>query len=126
MVRFVFFSPISDRLGRGRFEECRQIVLHADLDGSLWKELTFNVFDAPHLLNAPFEERIKYLKERVIANKNLAIVNFYKCEGSMLEKLLLQTLQGGGEGLTLRKPGFFYQPASRSSSILKLKVGRIL
>ncbi len=47
--------------GRGKFQSTVSIVKSAGSDR--WKELNYQVFDAPGLAHKPFEERLEAIEE---------------------------------------------------------------
>jgi DNA ligase-1 len=108
-------------LDRKAFQRTVSIVRRQDKSDH-WKQIRYVVFDAP-ALDAPFEERLKFVADRVrgIGSQFVDALPHERCQG--LEHLgrELQRIESlGGEGLMLRQPGSRYE-AGRSTSLLKVK-----
>lgn len=87
-----------------------------------WRELLYVVFDAPKL-DAPFEDRLNVLGERV-SGVHVVVHQHWVCRGLVhLEEELARIEALGGEGLMMRKPGSRYE-RGRSMTLLKVKTFR--
>lgn len=111
--------------GRGMFQSAVGIVKSKGKTDK-WKELTFQVFDAPGMLTEPFEARMAAIK-RWFDKKGdegapyARMVVHTKCKGEdHLVAELARIEKRGGEGVMLRQPGSRYVGA-RSSTLLKVK-----
>ena len=49
LIYFFIFFIIFKRLDRGKFEECKTIVLSQQNNEELWKSIKFKIFDVPNL-----------------------------------------------------------------------------
>jgi DNA ligase-1 len=108
-------------LGRKAFQRTVSIVRRQDKSDH-WREVRYVVFDAP-ALQAPFEERLKYVDECVhdVGSDYVQAHEHARCLGlDHLREELARVESLGGEGLMLRQPGSRYE-AGRSASLLKVK-----
>jgi DNA ligase-1 len=108
--------------GRKKFQFTVGIV-KSSAKSAFWKNLTYQVFDAPEL-RKPFEERLAYLEENFGEGKGLEfvrVVEHCKCKSqAQLLSKLKEVEKEGAEGLMLRQPGSMYHNG-RSGSLLKVK-----
>jgi DNA ligase 1 len=107
--------------GRRMFQKTISVVKSGPSDR--WKDVTFMIFDAPHLKDAPFEDRMKFLQDWYdkVQPPYAKIVSQSVCQGpAHLKQELDRIVALGGEGLMLRKPGSLYEPR-RSYTLLKMK-----
>lgn len=107
--------------GRGKFQSTVSIVKNAGCDG--WKNIKYQIFDAPHLMKQPFEKRIEALEKHFEDNdvEYAEVLKHEKCKGEEHLKKELERVEGlGGEGLMIRQPGSKYEHA-RSKALLKIK-----
>lgn len=109
-------------MGRRMFQKTISIVKRLD-GGDHWKQIQYVVFDMPHLLNKPFEERQVLLEEVWRASKN-SYLKLHPQEPvrdrAHLEAELRRVEAAGGEGLMIRQPGSLYE-VGRSATLLKVK-----
>jgi len=109
-------------IDRGKFQGTLAVVRRLD-GGDMWKSVKYVVFDAPHLTDKGFEERLEALEEICTSSANKHI-KFHPHHAVQSRKHLLDELKAvaalGGEGLMIRKPGALYE-AGRSATILKVK-----
>jgi DNA ligase-1 len=109
---------------RGGFQDCVSIVrTHNRPDR--WKfSVSYQVFDCPSMSDSPFEDRLRWLKEKFegkAAIKWVKVLDHEVCEGKehLLERLE-EVCALKGEGLMLRQSGSYYVQG-RSRSLLKVK-----
>ena len=76
-----------------------------------WKDITFQIFDAPSMGDKPFEGRFNWLKSNFMKlsgdrkEKHIAVVEHLKAlDRAHVSEMLKEVEQKGGEGLMLRKP----------------------
>jgi DNA ligase-1 len=108
-------------IDRKKFQRTVGIVRRQDRS-DLWKEVHFQVFDAPEG-GTEFEERLRTIQRIVKKNQPPHVrahehslcrdLDHLRSELARIEAL-------GGEGLMLRQPGSMYQ-AGRSATLLKVK-----
>jgi DNA ligase-1 len=109
-------------IARGQFQRTMSVVRSGG-KGPRWKEVRYVLFDAPGRAEAPFEERLAWLRERFPAGAHpwAAFHDHVTCEGIEHLRAELDRVEAlGGEGLMLRQPGSRYV-AGRSTSLLKVK-----
>ncbi len=109
-------------IGRGKFQATMAVVRRLD-GGDMWKQVKYVVFDAPHLTDKTFEERISTLKGicEKSSNKFIQFHPHHKVQSrDHLMGELKEVESLSGEGLMIRKPGALYV-AGRSDTILKVK-----
>jgi len=108
-------------LGRKQFQRAVSIVRRQD-QNDLWKEIRFQVFDAP-ALDGEFEQRLRFVKEFMKKHRP-AYADLHGhslCKGmEHLHEELRQVEALGGEGLMLRQPHSRYA-VGRSMTLLKVK-----
>ena len=103
--------------GRGGFETVASTVKGSK--DKNWYSVKYAVFDAPGI-KCPFEERLKATKI-VVEPPFSFVLPFWKCTSrAQLEAKLDEVVNGGGEGLMLRKAGSKYED-KRSDTLLKVK-----
>jgi DNA ligase-1 len=109
-------------LGRSLFQKTISVVKRLD-GGDMWKQVKYVVFDAPHLTDKGFEDRLAALEQICLSTVN-KFLKFHPHHAVQSRKHLLDELKTvaslGGEGLMIRKPGAVYE-AGRSATILKVK-----
>jgi DNA ligase-1 len=109
-------------IDRGKFQATIAVVKRLD-GGDMWKSVKYVVFDAPHLTDKGFEDRLEALEAVCLASGN-QFLKFHPHHKVQSRKHLLDELKEvaalGGEGLMIRKPGALYE-AGRSATILKVK-----
>ena len=109
-------------MGRQLFQQTMSIVRRFDA-GDEWKKITFLVFDLPHVLDKPFEERMVMLESVWRSSMNMFLRLVHHEVVTSKEHLLkeLETkVSVGAEGLMLRQPGSLYVKG-RSHTLLKVK-----
>jgi DNA ligase-1 len=106
-------------IGRGKFAETISVVKTLN-SGDAWKQVKYEVFDAPSVPGG-FEERIAKAKELIRNAPYALMLDQEVCKGFAHLKSELKRIEAlGGEGLMLREPGSKYE-AQRSHSLLKVK-----
>jgi len=108
-------------MGRHMFQQTISVVKSRDA-GLRWNEVSYLVFDMPHLAD-PFEARMEKLQAVAGCGLGLGLqmVDQTPCLGhAHLEQELKRLVALGAEGLMLREPGSLYE-ARRSHTILKVK-----
>lgn len=108
---------------RGAFNETSGRARRKDpASAELWRDLTYQVFDAPGLPNLVFEERIAWLESVGVFGCQYARVVPHERVRSRehLQARLDEVVAAGGEGLMLRAPGSMYE-FKRSKTLLKVK-----
>lgn len=109
-------------IDRGKFQATMAVVRRLD-GGDMWKAVKYVVFDAPHLTDKGFEERLDALEKICLVSTN-QFIKFHPHHRVQSRKHILDELKAveslGGEGLMIRKPGALYE-AGRSATILKVK-----
>eukprot|EP01006_Ploeotia_vitrea_P047028 TRINITY_DN67081_c10_g1_i1.p1 TRINITY_DN67081_c10_g1~~TRINITY_DN67081_c10_g1_i1.p1 ORF type:complete len:797 (-),score=76.62 TRINITY_DN67081_c10_g1_i1:32-2086(-) len=108
--------------GRKRFQFTVGVV-KSSAKSALWKQITYQVFDAPEI-QKPFDERLEWLHKNLGESKGLEfvrVVEHWPCKGRDQLKADLKAVEAkGGEGLMLRQPKSQYI-GQRSSTLLKVK-----
>lgn len=109
-------------LGRGNFERLSGIVRRTTPIDDEWRQVRYMIFELP---GAPgsFAERAERMRQIVVqANIPwlLAIPQISGVDRNILQKMLAETLQAGGEGLMLHRAAALYS-SGRSDDLLKLK-----
>jgi DNA ligase-1 len=105
---------------RGDFRNVMSYVMKNKPVDEEWKRVRFLVFDMP-MLNLPFEERIRKLKQTVGSSKYVKVVPHIKIKNkSHMMEIHKKIVKKGGEGIMLRAPGSFYEN-KRSSTLIKYK-----
>lgn len=120
--------PLDGQLwcGKGKFEECCNIVFGNNNSEQSWKEVSYQVFDAPSQFHIQFEERMENLRRRFplgVSWGNANLVVSVKCKGkSHLLKTLADFESQGGEGIILRKPqsSYFEQNSLYQLQVIKI------
>ncbi len=108
-------------MGRQSFQPTMSIVRSMDA-GNKWRQIRFMVFDMPESKD-PFEGRLEELEDwhQRSAAPFAKILPHGRVTGKEhLLTLLREHVDGGGEGLMIRKPNSLYE-AGRSHSLLKVK-----
>jgi DNA ligase-1 len=108
--------------GRGTFEHVQSTVLRQQPDDSAWRRLRFMVFDWP-AHPGDFDARLAALNSRIAqaGRPTLhAVPQRRVANDAQLHALLREVVQGGGEGLMLRRGDSLYR-AGRGDDLLKLK-----
>lgn len=109
-------------LGRGRFDELSGIVRRAEPVDADWRDVSYMVFDLPGATE-PFGQRVAQLTT-VVAQVDQPWVQVVAqqpvANAAVLQTLLAQTVQGGGEGLVLHRSNALWSPG-RSAALLKFK-----
>jgi DNA ligase-1 len=109
---------------RGGFQDCVSIVRTQNRPDR-WKfSVSYQIFDCPSMSDSPFEDRLRWLKEKFqgkAAIKWVKVLDHEVCEGKehLLERLE-EVCALNGEGLMLRQPGSYYVQG-RARSLLKVK-----
>lgn len=117
----IVFAFVFDRIGRGLFDKCEQIIMDGR-NSNEWKNMKYKVIDTLQLKDNIFEERYSYLKNNLIQNDHLELIELIKCKGeNHLQDTFIEMIENGGEGIMLRKPLSFYEPC-RSSTLQRIKV----
>jgi DNA ligase len=108
-------------IDRKKFQRTVSIVRRQDRS-ELWKEVSYVVFDAPHLEKG-FEQRLEFVQECIkdAKPKHARPHEHGPCQGIEHLRQELKRLEAlGAEGLMMRRPGSRYE-SGRSSTLLKVK-----
>ena len=108
--------------GRGTFEHAQSTVLRQQPDDAAWRRMRFIVFDWP-AHPGDFDARLAVLNARIAAAQRptlQAVPQRRVKDEAQLQALLRDVVQGGGEGLMLRRGDSLYR-AGRGDDLLKLK-----
>lgn len=106
---------------RADFENIQSVVLNQN-SNSLWKNITYNIFEIPNQ-KGDFYNRLKFLEEFLEKNPNKYIKIIPQIKIINKEDLnifLDEVLRKNGEGVILRNPFLEYENG-RSVNILKVK-----
>ena len=106
--------------GRGTFQLMRVLVQFDRASAGEWGIVKFMAFDAPNTDCVSFEDRQKTVASRVDGVRSFLAPQRRIASESDLAGEFRQVVNGGGEGLMLRRPGHFYE-FGRSTSWLKMK-----
>ena len=109
-------------MGRGTFEELSGAVRRQTPDDAQWRRIRFMVFDLPSS-PATFDRRLQRLREmfETVESPSIALVDQFRVtDRDALMDVLDRVVDGGGEGLMLRK-GSSFHTAGRTDDLLKLK-----
>ena len=109
-------------MGRGTFDQLSGVVRRQTPDHAAWRQVRFMVFDLPSH-RADFDGRLRRLEEMFAAldSPTIALVEQRRVAShDALMALLDEVVEGGGEGLMLRRAASFHR-AGRSADLLKLK-----
>ena len=109
-------------MGRGTFDKLSGVVRRQTPDHAAWRQVRFMVFDLPGH-RADFDGRLQRLEEifATLDSPTIALVEQRRVAShDALMALLDEVVEGGGEGLMLRRAGSFHR-AGRSADLLKLK-----
>jgi len=110
------------RFGRDTFEESMKIVGRTGMDGVAWQRFAYMAFDAPLLPLSYFHRYAALLA--LPSNRFMQVAPKEECKDIQhLERLMQDTIDGGGEGVILRNPEAMYE-SGRSRGFLKLKTTR--
>ena len=117
-------TPMDGELwaGRGQFQKALSTVSQQSPDDAAWRGMLFMVFDLP-AHGGLFSERLDTLKPLVDELRQpwvKAVAHTRQTGSQALQKLLLQTVTEGGEGLMLHRSASLYA-SGRSDDLLKLK-----
>ena len=108
--------------GRGQFSKAVSTVRQKNPDDAAWRSLRFMVFDLP-AQGGTFTERISPIEKRVSEINQpwvKAAPQFKVADHAALQRLLIKTVKGGGEGLMLHRGASRYK-GQRSDDLLKVK-----
>jgi DNA ligase-1 len=107
-------------MGHGSLE-LLNAALHLKENSVSWNSIHFMVFDMPSS-NEPYEIRVREMAKLQLPS-HVCVVEPERCNGIQhLNQYLAKLLGLGSEGLMLNQPGSLYV-ASRTSTLLKVKVG---
>ena len=110
-------------MGRDMFQKTISVVKSIDA-GERWRDISYLVFDLPHLKTVGFEKRMDALDvavRKVAASSRIRKVEQTPCRGlDHLKKELDRLVALGAEGIMLRQPNSIYVPC-RSDTLLKVK-----
>ncbi len=112
-------------MGRGKFQQTISVVKRLD-GGFQWENVRYMVYDAPHLADMSFEERMDILEGNSLFMKGVggSYATLLTQRKVLSRKHLLDELKKyvaqGAEGLMIRKPGSLYE-VGRSYTLLKVK-----
>ena len=117
-------QPLTGELwmGRGTFDKLSGVVRRQTPDHAAWRQVRFMVFDLP-AHRADFNGRLQRLKKifATLDSPTIALVEQRRvADHDALMALLDEVVEGGGEGLMLRRADSFHR-AGRSADLLKLK-----
>jgi len=103
--------------GRGMFQQTVGKV--RTKNGPDWAGMKYMIFDC--IIGEKFEHRQKCIQELILP-PHVKIIEQLKCTGSRhLERFMSGIVDGGGEGVMLRRPGSMYEH-KRSSALVKYKL----
>lgn len=108
-------------MGRRRFDELSGLIRREDPQASAWRDVRYMLFDQPGG-TGDFDTRLRALRAIVAAAGVpwLQIVPQRRvADRASLQRLLADTVAGGGEGLMLHRADAHWQPG-RSGALLKL------
>ncbi|KAG8832305.1 hypothetical protein FRC17_001535 [Serendipita sp. 399] len=111
-------------MGRGKVQSVLTTI--RSTSPQRWQQLTYHVFDAPHLVQEMFEMRKEHLYSLLAPwakarNCYIRLVPQVECSGEAhLYQCLEKVHVNGGEGIMLRKPHSLYEEG-RSMTLLKVK-----
>ncbi len=109
-------------LGRGRFDALSAIVRKAVPDDASWRDVRYLVFEMPHA-DGSFTERAAAIRAAVAQSHAPFLHAAPQVMGTdrvALQRLLDETVAGGGEGLMLHLASAPYE-SGRSDTLVKLK-----
>jgi DNA ligase 1 len=109
-------------VGRGQFAKAVSTVRQKTPDDAAWRSIRFMVFDLP-AQGGTFTERIPPLEKQVGQINQpwvKAVAQLKLADHAALQRLLLKTVKGGGEGLMLHRGASLYK-GLRSDDLLKVK-----
>ncbi len=102
-------------MGRGRFEDVKGLIRRKVAD---WSEVLFMVFDSPD--NEVWEDRLEVMRGLDLPD-HVQVVEQRICAGvDDLERMECGIVDGGGEGVMLRRAGSYYV-GGRSQHLQKMK-----
>lgn len=116
-------------ISRAKFDEISALIRSSDVNSSLWKSVSYNVFDVPNacedfkLNPCTLETRLRILKQYLEKNHNpyIKIIPQIPIKNSShLEKFYNNIIQNKGEGVVIRKNLSLYEKG-RSKEAMKLK-----
>lgn len=116
-------------ISRSKFDEISALIRSSDVNSSLWKSVSYNVFDVPNacedfkLNPCTLETRLRILKQYLEKNHNpyIKIIPQIPIKNSShLEKFYNNIIQNKGEGVVIRKNLSPYEKG-RSKEAMKLK-----
>jgi len=110
-------------LGRGRFDELSGLVRKGVAADADWRAVQYMIFDLPGA-QGTFGERVEQMHSVVAQAQKpwLQVVAQQRVIGAAeLQALLMQTSQGGGEGLVLHRANALWAPG-RSDALCKFKL----
>lgn len=99
-------------ISRAKFDEISALIRSSDVNSSLWKSVSYNVFDVPNacedfkLNPCTLETRLRILKQYLEKNHNpyIKIIPQIPIKNSShLEKFYNNIIQNKGEGVVIRK-----------------------
>lgn len=116
-------------ISRAKFDEISALIRSNDVNSSLWKSVSYNIFDVPNacedfkLNPCTLEIRLRILKQYLEKNHNSYIKIIPQIpikNSSHLEKFYNNIIQNKGEGVVIRKNLSPYEKG-RSKEAMKLK-----
>jgi DNA ligase-1 len=108
--------------GRGQFQKAVSTVRQQTPDDESWRGIRFMVFDLP-AQGGTFTDRLSALAlvlQKIEQPWVQAVTQFKVASHMALNKLLIETVKAGGEGLMLHRGASLYQGV-RSDDLLKVK-----
>lgn len=108
-------------IGRGEFQKTVSVVRRKD-KSKHWKEVRYQVFDAPARKKSPFEDRLDFLEGALPRDHDFLVnLDHALCRDLQHLRAELKRVEAlGGEGLMMRRPQSLYE-AGKSHSLLKVK-----
>lgn len=109
-------------IARGQFEKLSATVRRSEPVDEEWRQVRYMIFELPGAAGR-FSERVAQIR-KIVAQVNQpwlqAVVQHAAVDRAKLEKMLMETLKQGGEGLMLHRADALYE-SGRSDTLLKLK-----
>ena len=109
-------------IARGQFEKLSATVRRSEPVDEEWRQVRYMIFELPGAAGR-FSERVAQIR-KIVAQVNQpwlqAVVQHAAVDRAKLDKMLMETLKQGGEGLMLHRADALYE-TGRSDTLLKLK-----
>jgi len=108
-------------MGRGHFQATSGAVRRNDVDHPHWKTLKYHIFDAPHAVGDLYERLREAYRLTGDCPRTTVVEQTVVKDRDHLSDMLKTVLDGGGEGLIIRRPSANWV-AIRSHDMLKVKI----